>query len=215
MKYRFIFTTCMHARHADPIQREVDYVRTITQSLEAIKGLPIEIYIVENNGERRTMLDDISGVHVVYTDTNEIPYTGNNPDAQTGLKGMKETLDIHRVCDLFNFDEEDIIIKMTGRYSLEAPQLYLKMIIDQEPNYDAFIKFFNICTMKYDPMDCVLGLFAIRYEYLQNFNPRFLLEQPSSEQVFAAYVRNTIPLERICEVSHLGLYLPREDHSLV
>jgi hypothetical protein len=205
----------MRARHADPSQRELDYLRTIMQSLETMKGLPIEVYIVENNGERRTLLNDISGVHLVYTDTNQIPYTGSNPDAQTGLKGMKEMLDIHRVCDLFNFDEEDIVIKMTGRYSLEAPQLYVRTVIEQEPNYDAFIKFLNICTMKYDPTDCVLGLFAIRYKYLQNFNPRFMLEQPSSEQIFAVYVRNTIPPERICEVTHLGLYLPREHDSLV
>ena len=79
-----------------------------------MRGLPIEYYIVENGGKRRTLLDDISGVHLLYTDTNLIKYTGQNPDAEAGLKPMKEMLDIQKICNTFDFDDEDMIIKITG-----------------------------------------------------------------------------------------------------
>ena len=215
MTIRLIFTTCITARHADVGEREQVYYKTIRESLKTLAGLPIEFYIVENSGKRRTLLDDISGVHLLYTDTNAIEYTGSNPDAETGLKAMKEMIDILRVCDVFDFDEEDIVIKLTGRYGLQNPPTFLENLIEKEGKYDVFMKFLNICTMRYDPMDCILGLCAIRYKYLQEFNPRYMLEQPSCECVFTAFVRRRVPQERILEVTHLGLVLPREHDSLV
>jgi hypothetical protein len=215
MTIRLIFTTCIEARYADPVERETAYYTTITNNLNTMRGLPIEYYIVENGGKRRTVLDDISGVHVLYTDTNAIKYTGSNPDAETGLKPMKEMMDIQKICNTFDFDDEDIIIKITGRYGLQNPPTFLENLIENEGKYDVFMKFFNICTMNYDEMDCVLGLYAIRYKYLQEFNPRYMLEQESAEHVFATFVRRTVPPEKILEVSHLGLVLPRETDPLV
>jgi len=215
MTIRLIFTSCIAARHADPVEREQIYYKTIRASVKAMSGLPIEFYIVENSGKRRTLLDDISGVHLLYTDTNAIKYTGSNPDAETGLKAMKEMIDILRVCDVFEFDEEDIVIKLTGRYGLQNPPTFLENLIENESKYDVFMKFLNISTMSYDPMDCVLGLCAIRYKYLQEFNPKYMLEQLSSEKVFAAFVRRTVPQERILEATHLGLLLPREEDPIV
>lgn len=210
MTIRLIFTTSMTARHANPVEREQMYYDIITKNLETMRGMPIEFYIVENSGKRRTLLDTIPGVHLVYTDTNSIEYTGPNTDAQTGLKPMKEMLDIQRVCDTFEFDEEDIVIKLTGRYLLENPPTFLEALIMNQDKYDVYMKFFNICSMLYDPQDCVLGLCAIRYKYLQEFNPRYMLERESAEQVFAAFVRRIVPQERILEATHLGLRLPQE-----
>jgi hypothetical protein len=215
MTIRLIYTTCIAARYADPAEREQMYYKNILQTLTILRGMPIEIYIVENSGKRKTLLDDISGVHLLYTDTNAIKYSGSNPDAETGLKAMKEMMDILRVCDVFEFDEEDIVIKLTGRYGLQNPPTFLENLIENEGKFDVFMKFLNICTMRYDPMDCVLGLCAIRYKYLQEFNPRYMLEQPSCECVFAAFVRRTVPQERILEAKHLGLVLPRDQDSLV
>lgn len=215
MTIRLIFTTCISARYADVVEREQVYYKTITASLKTLAGLPIEFYIVENSGKRRTLLDDISGVHLLYTDTNAIQYTGSNPDAETGLKPMKEMMDILKVCEAFEFDEEDMIIKLTGRYGLENPPTFLENLIKNHEKYDAFIKFLNICTMSYDTDDCILGLCAIRYKYLQEFNPRYMLEKQSCERVFAAFVWRTIDKERIFEATHLGLVLPREYDSLV
>jgi len=200
----------MTARHADPLQRERVYYDTITKNLATLRGAPIEYYIVENSGKRRTLLDDISGVHLLYTNTNAIKYTGPNTEAEMGLKAMKEMLDIQLVCSTFDFDEEDIIIKLTGRYVLESPPLFLDNLIENQENYDVFMKFYNVCTMLYDPMDCVLGLCAIRYKYLLEFNPRYMLEQPSAECVFADFVRKTVSRGRILDVTKLGVFLPVE-----
>jgi len=215
MTFRLIFTTCIAARYSDAAEREKMYYEAITKSLKILRGMPIEIYIVENSVKRRTLLDDISGVHLLYTDTQAIQYTGANPDAETGLKPMKEMMDIHRVCDTFDFDEEDIVIKLTGRYLLDNPPTFLENIIKNSQNYDVFMKFLNICSMKYEQYDCVLGLFAIRYKYLLEFNPRHMLEQTSAEQIFARFVRSSICQERILEATHLGLILPREDDALI
>ena len=131
------------------------------------------------------------------------------------LEPMKEMLDIQRVCQAFEFDEEDIVIKLTGRYLLENPATFLKSLIDNQDSYDAFMKFFNICTMSYDPADCILGLCGVRYKYLLEFNPRYMLEEHSAERVFSAFVRRTIDKDRIFEATHLGLRLPQDYGSVV
>ena len=215
MTIRLIFTTCIAARHANQREREDIYYKTITNNLKIMSGLPIEYYIVENGGNRRTLLDDISGINLLYTDTNSIPYTGKNTDAETGLKPMKEMLDILKVCQAFEFDEEDIVIKLTGRYGLDNPPTFLENLVKNSDRYDVFMKFFNICTMSFDPLDCVLGLCAIRFKYLQEFNPRYMLEQVSGEHVFAEFVRGIVPEGRIFEAMHLGLLLPRDEDFLV
>jgi len=215
MTIRLIITTCITARSEDPTEREEMYYKKLTANLRILRGMPIEVYIVENSGKRKTLLDDISGVHLLYTDTNKIQYSGSCPAAEMGLKPMKEMMDIHKVCQIFDFDEEDIVIKLTGRYLLENPPTFIEDLVKNQAEYDAFIKFFNICTMTYDTGDCVLGLYGIRYKYLLEFNPRYMCEKPSAEKVFATFVRRTVPQERILEATHLGLVLPREKDWLV
>ena len=55
MKIHFIFTTSI----IEP-EREEIYVKAIRDSLSKISHLPFEFYIVENNGQRKTLLDTIS-----------------------------------------------------------------------------------------------------------------------------------------------------------
>lgn len=60
---------------------------------------------------------------------------------------------------------------------------FVKLNID---NYDAFVKFFNVCTKEYLFDDCVLGLFAIKCKYLKDFSYNFL-RIPECE--FVEYIR--------------------------
>ena len=57
----------------------------------------------------------------------------------------------------------------------------------------------------------MFGVYAIRYKYLNKFNYIEMLQHPSMEHVFAKYVREEVPANRIMEVTHLGLL--REDNK--
>jgi hypothetical protein len=110
------------------------------------------------------------------------------------------------VADRYDFDDDDIVIKLTGLYTLEEPPIFLEYIYLYQANYDVFIKWFNISISKYLYDDCILGLFALRYRYLKEFNYIELASHPSMEHIFAKYIREAVPVERICDTMHLGMY---------
>ena len=65
-------------------------------------------------------------------------------------------------------------------------------------DHDAYVKFFNVCTLEYLPNDCVLGLYAIKCKYLKKFEYK-CIKSPECE--FAEYVRKL----NVKEVADLGL----------
>ena len=131
----------------------------LTSIKNTIALCPIEIkpIIVENNGVRETYLDSLN-IPVHYTNSNIINYPH---------KGYNELYDIKSVIEKFNINDDDFIIKLTGRYEVLNDTFFNCIIKNMNNNIscDAFIKFFNVCTKKYDKYDCVLGLFAIKCKY--------------------------------------------------
>ena len=91
--------------------------------------------------------------------------------------------------------------------AIEAGRIatFLKSVVELESRYDAFIKWYDVIREKYVYDDCCLGLYAIRYKYLKEFNYIEMLQHPSMEHVFAKYVREEVPVNRVAEVRHLGL----------
>jgi len=100
-------------------------------------------------------------------------------------KGENELLDIKEVINQYNIKDEDIIIKLTGRYKLLNLN-FINFVKNNINDYDAFVKFFNVCTKKYMFNDCVLGLFAVKCKYLKEFKYNFF---KSPECEFADYIR--------------------------
>jgi len=147
--------------------------------------------IVENNGERKTFLDNLK-CEVCYTNNNIIdcPHKGGN-----------ELLDIKEVINRYNIKDDDIIIKLTGRYNLLNSN-FINMVKNANNNYDAFVKFFNVSTREYVFNDCVLGLFAVKCKYLKKFEYNFFR---SPECEFAEYIRNYINEQKLKEVEQLYL----------
>jgi hypothetical protein len=168
--------------------RQTKYTDSIHQLLELIKNdTSIKPIIVENNGLRHTYLDDFK-CDIIYTNNNKFNFSH---------KGENELLDIKEVINHFNIQEDDIIIKITGRYKL----LNLNFInVVKENKYDAFVKFFNVCTQTYMHNDCVLGLFAIKCKYLTKFNYKFI---KSPECEFADYIRENV--NNVMEIDQLYL----------
>jgi len=188
-----IITTCInnkfgvkHEQH-----RKDRYIDSIQHLLKLIENdIYIKPIIVENNGLRQTYLDEMN-CDIVYTDNN-IKFN-NKPN--------NELLDIKEVITRYNIKEDDVIIKITGRYKLLNAS-FINLIKNNSNIYDAFVKFFNVCTLQYMFDDCVLGLFAIKCKFLKDFNYKFI---KSTECEFADYVRKHIDKEKLMEIKQMDL----------
>jgi hypothetical protein len=170
--------------------RKNRYIDSIKQLLSLIQAdVSIKPIIVENNGLRETYLDGLS-CDVVYTNNNRFNFRH---------KGVNELLDIKEVINKYNIQGDDVIIKLTGRYKL-LDATFLELVKNDSYQCDAFVKFFNVCTLKYMFDDCVLGLFAIKCKYLKNFEYK-CVKSPECE--FADHVRQNV--NKIMEITDLKL----------
>jgi hypothetical protein len=180
-----IITTSINNRYGtqDQKEREERYLYAINETL---KNLPHEIkpIIVENNGKRDTYLDNFYHHHrqhvkVFYTDNNKLEYRN---------KAVNEMLDIKEVIDKYGIEDDDIIIKLTGRYRALSSQFF-KDIIENENKYDVFVKFYNVCLFKFDINDSVLGCYAMRTNFIKMFNPLSFDNNKIAEELFSKYAR--------------------------
>jgi hypothetical protein len=115
-----------------------------------------EIIIVENNGERPTFLDSL-GCKILYT---------NNNSLKTPNKGRKELQDIFDCIRIFNINDDDFIVKMTGRYVLTDDSEFITAV--KKNVYDCIIKYgpyFKPVNYKMD--DCITGLIGMRCVYVK------------------------------------------------
>lgn len=107
-----------------------------------------DFYIIEAlNKKGPTFLDDYSS-HVFYAQTNNPSFCNNGiNEASTLLEGL-----LH-----FNFDNNDMIIKLTGRHQFTSD--YLLRLVEDNPEYDAFVK------VNEDGNVFTLG-FAMKHNYI-------------------------------------------------
>lgn len=172
--------------------RDARYKECISTLSSLVDNDPeFKIVIVENNGPRQTYLDDF-GHDVVYTTHNSIRYPH---------KGVNELLDILYVIHKYNINDNDTVIKMTGRYKL-LDSTFLNTVKQYHNSYDAFVKFFNVCTFKYLYDDCVLGLFACKCKYIRNFKYEC---KRSPECEFALNIRQNVSADKLMEIHDLQL----------
>lgn len=172
------------------MHRKNRYADSIQQTLKLIEfDTSIKPIIVENNGLRHTYLNQFNC---------EIYYTNNN-NMNFIHKGVNELLDIKDIINHYKIQDDDVIIKLTGRYKV-LDLSFINLVKTNSNIYDAFVKFFNVCELKYMFDDCVLGLFAIKCKYLKSFV--YPLET-SPEVEFAFHVRNNA--NKLMEVNNLNL----------
>jgi len=194
-----ILTASLTDRHglSDSDQRMQQYQSSIIKTLEYLPD-SIQPIIVENNGLRKTQLDHFihrgKPVPVVYTTHNQEVHRH---------KGTKETMDLHAVIRQFPIQHDDMIIKLTGRYHMLSSSFF-EEVIEQEKNYDAFVKFYGTCSLQFETNDCILGCYAIRAMFLLLWNPHTISNYSSAEVAFARYVRASI--SRLKEMKSLGLH---------
>lgn len=179
-----IITTSINNRHGsqDAIKRKERYLYAINDTLKLLPNEIIPI-IVENNGIRNTYLDNFyhnqKPVKIIYTYNNKYPFKS---------KGVNEIMDIKEVINNYGINDDDIIIKLTGRYRALSPKFF-NNIIENENNYDAFVKFYGTCSLKFEQYDCILGCYAIRAKYIKLFSEYSIDNYKSAEIAFARYIR--------------------------
>ena len=174
--------------------RKNRYIECIKHLLELITNID-NVYpiIVENNGKRKTFLDNLN-CDVLYTDNNKYNFKH---------KGGNELLDIKTVIKTYNINNNDTIIKLTGRYKILNLD-FINLVINNCDKIKAFVKFFNVCTKQYHYKkdDCVLGLIALKCKYFKRFNYKY---EKSPEVEIATYIRNNIDNSKIQSVTNLSL----------
>ena len=170
-------------------QRKKNYLESITQTLSILPP-NIKPIIVENNGLRETYLDNFQ-CDVHYTNNNSVNYVH---------KGVNELCDIKYIIEKYNINDDDVIIKLTGRYHPIDDRFY--NLVMNYNNFEAYVKFFNVCTLQFMNDDCVLGMFAIKCKYLKKFSYNGF---KSPEIEFATFIRNNIDSTKIYNITQLNL----------
>ena len=108
--------------------RKQEYIK----SLKILNQLGYDFYCVENikNENEKTFLDDYCD-KVYYSHSNDFTIKGN--------KGINELKALKAAIDYFNFDENDIVVKITGRYCFDNNNFF--KLIESNPNFDAFVRY--------------------------------------------------------------------------
>ena len=177
----------------NPKHRKNRYIESIKNAKTLLKNHDIKIIIVENGNNNVSYLDDLE-CEVVYTNNNKYKFEH---------KGQNELMDIKCVIEKYDIQDDDIIIKLTGRYKILNTDFFDDVILNQI-NYDAFIKFYNVCTKQYcnNLDDCVLGLFALKCKFIKKFTYSFT---KSAECDFANFITKNIELDKIKKIKNLNL----------
>jgi hypothetical protein len=191
----FIVTACLLQK--DYSIREKQYINSISKLKEltsiALDKDKYEIIIVENNGFRKTFLDNL-GLTVNYT---------NNNNLRVKNKGYKELQDVFDSIEKFKISDSDFIVKITGRYLLKDDNCFINAL--KNTNYDCIIRYGSYMNpVKNKMLDCITGLIGMRCFYVKQ------IEYPNENECVewkwakATYLIND---EKINNLDNLGIYI--------
>jgi hypothetical protein len=173
--------------------RKAQYINGISTLINIIEKKNIENYkviIIENNGERHTILNELG--EVFYTNNNSLPKIN---------RGYKELQDIFDCINHYKINDDDFIVKITGRYILHSNSEFMEAI--KNYNYDCIIKYGNFCSpVNYKMGECITGLIGMRTKYVKQIE---LPEEELNVECNWAKIANTI--ENIHMVDKLGIYM--------
>lgn len=202
----WIITTCLQKnKETSPTpstftsyeQREKDYKQGIPAVLK--HALPNEkVFLTENTGLTSSFLDEY-GVYVHYTNTQQTMFEDNH--------GKKEFTDIISCLNAQNIDDEDMVIKVTGRYILHSdffPTLVRKNI-DKDVVYSPENAFKNMPPVSFP--NCILGMLAMKAKHWRNLPLEKIEKCIPSEWNVARYIVDTIPPEHRVETKTLDLHV--------
>lgn len=162
----FIITTSIFDDSHLRKQKYIDCIPQLQKCININNITDYKIIIVENNGKRQTYLDTL-GYDVFYTENNFI---------NTNNKGIKELKDIIQCIDNYKINDNDFIVKLTGRYFLEETSEFMQTLKNVE-KYDCIIKYGSyLKPVNYKLEDCITGCIGLRCNYVKK------IEMPNEEE---------------------------------
>jgi hypothetical protein len=178
-----------------PDRRRQEYYLGISNILNLCPKT-IKPIIVENSKENASYLD-VFKCDILYTNDNSRIIEGDN----ILHKGQREVIDIRKVIEKFDIKDDDMVIKITGRYLLFKDD-FLKSVLDNQDK-DAIFRDYNVCTYATGENHMVLGLFALRCKYFKNFN--YDRHQLGAEEDFRLYINEFVESDKILIIKKLWL----------
>ncbi len=187
--------------------RFTEYMNGITKIIDTFKDY--KIVIVENQSIRVRQFS--FGIHQTFLNSFKVPvlYTRTN-EIVTRNYGMKELLDIKHCIDHFGIQDDDFIVKITGRYILKEDSEFVREVRNlSQTNYDAIIRYGSYIE---DPPEgksdnCVTGLIGLRCRYLKK------IEIPDEDTYVEwkwAKVINSLEESKVCVLRWLGIFIRPE-----
>ena len=193
----FIVTTSLF--NNCPIRKQ-QYITGINKLKQVINNLKIKNYkiiIIENNWKRKSFLNDLN-CSMFYTKNNFLRATN---------RGFKELKDIQNCIDHYKINDNDFIVKMTGRYILEDNSEFMKVIKKiHKTNYECVIKYGsynNPVNHKMD--DCITGLIGMSCLYIKKIIKPKRNDLNDCVEWKWANVTNLIHDKKIYLVNKLGI----------
>jgi hypothetical protein len=188
-------------------RRKSEYIHGITTLLNRCKEKSYKLVIVENNSllhkrkslirSHGTFLENF-GIPVIYTQNNA--YKINN-------YGTKELLDIKYVIQQLNIQDDDFIVKITGRYILDKECPFFDIVDNLESNpYSAIVRFGHYGNFEKEKGKdiCVTGLIGLKCKYVKElYLPN---DDKCIEKVWAERIAS-LPQEEICQLEKLGIFI--------
>ena len=184
----FLITTSL-IQHEYEIRKQ-QYINGINKIKEATKDLNYKLLIIENNGKRETFLDDL-GIEVLYTNNNKI---------RTGNKGVKELKDVWDSIIYLNIQDDDLIVKITGRYILQENSEFMEAL---KKDTDCIMKYGNCqYTVTHKVPECLTVLVAMKSKYVKKIKVPY-----ENECVEWCWAKGSfeIPENRITFMEKLGI----------
>ena len=203
-----LVTSCLISQKYEERKRE--YITGISNILKFFNKPYYNIVIVENNSK----LNNVASVfHKTFLDKFGIPvlYTKNNRlITKTGNRGIIEMFDIFECIRYFNIQDDDFIVKITGRYILDEDSPFVKVVDNlQIRPYSAIVRFNQYDTppslIKTD--NCVSGIIGLKCKYVKQIKIPELTDVLTSIEMKWAEVISTLNDDEICVLEKLGLWI--------
>lgn len=199
-KYNMIYAIVTTSIIKDCEIRQKQYLFAIDKFIKIMSKnfSEYKVIIVENNGLTESYLNHFNNI-----ENCQIFYTKNN-FLNTKNKGFKELKDIHDCINNFHINDNDFIIKITGRYIINNDSDFIKQSkLIKKSNIECIIKYGSYLTpSNYDPNDCITGLIGMKCEYIKN------IEYPNENECVEwkwAKITKIINNNKICKLNYLGI----------
>jgi hypothetical protein len=190
-------------------RRRQEYFLGVSNVLEHARCKDIKPIIIENSKDNASYLD-VFDCTKFYTKDNHFVQ-----DIEKEIiyhKGVNEIRDIKKTLELFDIDDDDMIIKFTGRYMLFQDDFF-KLVLDNLDK-DVIFKEFNVVSHTAQEDDMVMGLFAMKAKYFKEFE--YTNFDLGCEQELRTWFNEKVLPEAILKTNTLYLRVCiGEDHKMV